>query len=41
MMALEGLTFGEGIWLTFTTITTTGYGDFSAKTAAGRAASSS
>jgi voltage-gated potassium channel len=38
MMALEGLTFGEGIWLTFTTITTTGYGDFSAKTAAGRAA---
>jgi voltage-gated potassium channel len=38
MMALEGLTFGEGVWLTFTTITTTGYGDFSAKTAAGRAA---
>jgi voltage-gated potassium channel len=39
MMALEGLTFGEGVWLTFTTtITTTGYGDFSAKTAAGRSA---
>ena len=37
MMALEGLTLGEAIWLTFTTITTTGYGDFSAKTGAGRA----
>ena len=38
MMALEGLTLGEAIWLTFTTITTTGYGDYSAKTGAGRAA---
>lgn len=38
MMALEGLGFGDAVWLTFTTITTTGYGDYSAKSAAGRAA---
>ena len=37
MIAFEHLSFGEAIWLTFTTITTTGYGDFSAKTTAGRA----
>jgi voltage-gated potassium channel len=38
MMAFEGLSLGEAVWLTFTTITTTGYGDLSAKTPAGRAA---
>ncbi|MEH3143891.1 MAG: potassium channel family protein [Methylobacterium frigidaeris] len=38
MVAFEHLSPGEAIWLTFTTITTTGYGDFSAKTTAGRAA---
>ncbi|KAB1073004.1 potassium channel protein [Methylobacterium planeticum] len=38
MVAFEHLGLGEAIWLTFTTITTTGYGDFSAKTTAGRAA---
>lgn len=38
MVALEKLSVADAIWLTFTTITTTGYGDFSAKTAAGRAA---
>src|SRR4051794_35258586 len=37
MMAFEGLGLGDAIWLTFTTITTTGYGDLSAKTHAGRA----
>ncbi len=37
MIAFEHLALGEAIWLTFTTITTTGYGDFSAKTGAGRA----
>ncbi|AWN51116.1 ion channel [Methylobacterium sp. 17Sr1-1] len=37
MIAFEHLALGEAIWLTFTTITTTGYGDFSAKTTAGRA----
>ena len=38
MVAFERFSIGEAIWLTFTTITTTGYGDFSAKTPAGRAA---
>ena len=38
MVALEQLALGEAVWLTFTTITTTGYGDYSAKTGAGRAA---
>lgn len=37
MVVFERLGLGEAIWLTFTTITTTGYGDFSAKTTAGRA----
>ena len=37
MISFEHLGLGEAIWLTFTTITTTGYGDFSAKTTAGRA----
>lgn len=37
MVAFEGFTLGEAIWLTFTTITTTGYGDYSAKTMMGRA----
>lgn len=37
MMAFERLGLGEAIWLTFTTITTTGYGDYSAKSTAGRA----
>ncbi|MEA1832592.1 ion channel [Methylobacterium durans] len=37
MVAFEHLGLGEAIWLTFTTITTTGYGDYSAKTTAGRA----
>ncbi|TNC04336.1 ion transporter [Methylobacterium terricola] len=37
MIAFEHLALGEAIWLTFTTITTTGYGDYSAKTTAGRA----
>lgn len=37
MMGFEGLNLADAIWLTFTTITTTGYGDFSAKTHAGRA----
>ncbi|TXM94080.1 potassium channel family protein [Methylobacterium sp. WL116] len=37
MVAFEGLDLGEAVWLTFTTITTTGYGDLSAKTLAGRA----
>jgi voltage-gated potassium channel len=38
MMALEGLGLGAAVWLTFTTITTTGYGDYAPKTIAGRAA---
>ncbi len=38
MMTLEGLSLGDAVWLTFTTITTTGYGDYSARTGAGRAA---
>lgn len=38
MVALERLSPGDAIWLTFTTITTTGYGDLAAKTAAGRTA---
>ncbi|HEX8416137.1 MAG TPA: potassium channel family protein [Methylobacterium sp.] len=37
MVVFEGFTLGEAIWLTFTTITTTGYGDYSAKTMMGRA----
>lgn len=38
MMALEGLGVGDAIWLTFTTLSTTGYGDLSAKTDLGRTA---
>ncbi len=38
MMAFESFSFGEALWLTFTTITTVGYGDISATTAAGRVA---
>lgn len=38
MMVLERLALGDAIWLTFTTLTTVGYGDFSATTPAGRTA---
>jgi voltage-gated potassium channel len=37
MMALEGMSLGSAIWLTFTTITTTGFGDYAPRTGAGRA----
>ena len=36
MMAFEGLDPGDAAWLTVTTMTTVGYGDLSASTAAGR-----
>ena len=36
MMAFEGLGLGDAAWLTATTMTTVGYGDLSASTAAGR-----
>ncbi len=38
MMRFEGLSFGDAVWLTLTTATTVGYGDLSAQTVAGRAA---
>jgi len=38
MMAFEGLSFGDSIWLTLTTATTVGYGDMSAATTEGRIA---
>lgn len=38
MVTFEGLSLGDAAWLTVTTITTVGYGDFSAASAAGRAA---
>lgn len=38
MVALEGMTIFEAIWLTATTIVTVGYGDLSAKTELGRVA---
>jgi voltage-gated potassium channel len=36
MLAFEGLTLREAIWLTTTTMMTVGYGDFAAKTAPGQ-----
>ncbi|MFC4257580.1 ion channel [Marinobacter lacisalsi] len=38
MLLFEGLGLSDAIWLTLTTLTTVGYGDFSAATPAGRAA---
>lgn len=38
MMAFEGMGLNDALWLTFTTLATVGYGDLSAATAAGRAA---
>lgn len=38
MMLLEGLPFGDALWLTLTTATTVGYGDLSAGSPWGRAA---
>lgn len=38
MMQFEGLSAGDGLWLTLTTITTVGYGDLSAATWQGRVA---
>ena len=38
MAQFEGISFGQGIWLSLTTITTVGYGDISAETVEGRAA---
>jgi voltage-gated potassium channel len=38
MMALEGMGVSDAAWLTLTTLTTVGYGDFSAVTPAGRLA---
>ncbi len=37
MVEFEGLSFANGVWLSITTITTVGYGDFSAGTFWGRA----
>ncbi len=36
MIVFEGLSFYDAVWLTLTTITTVGYGDFSAQTVMGR-----
>ncbi len=36
MMYFEGMKFGDGLWLTVTTLNTVGYGDFSSATTAGR-----
>lgn len=36
MMYFEGMDFGDGLWLTVTTLNTVGYGDLSSSTAAGR-----
>ena len=38
MVGIEGMTTGDALWLTLTTITTVGYGDHTATTAAGRVA---
>lgn len=38
MVVLEGLPLGDAAWLTLTTVTTVGYGDYSAATTAGRVA---
>ncbi|WP_192036066.1 potassium channel family protein [Halomonas sp. YLGW01] len=38
MVVFEGLTGGDALWLTLTTLTTVGYGDVSAATPLGRAA---
>lgn len=38
MMAIEGMGLSDAVWVTFVTATTVGYGDVSAKTVAGRAA---
>jgi len=38
MMWLEDMGFADAVWLTLTTLTTVGYGDLSASTAAGRTA---
>ncbi len=37
MMLLEEMSFGNALWLSITTVTTVGYGDFSASTWQGRA----
>ncbi len=37
MVVFEGLSFPDAVWLSVTTITTVGYGDFSARTFMGRA----
>ena len=36
MILLEEMSLGDAVWLSFTTLTTVGYGDFSPSTAAGR-----
>ncbi len=38
MMGIEGMSLSDSLWLTFTTATTVGYGDLSAKTDLGRLA---
>ncbi len=38
MMAIEGMAFGQALWLSVTTATTVGYGDVSAATALGQLA---
>ncbi|MEL6219713.1 MAG: potassium channel family protein [Pseudomonadota bacterium] len=36
MVVIEGMSFGDALWLTVTSATTVGYGDLSAETVAGR-----